>query len=243
MLRKHILFTTLLSITVLVSGCGLSDASEATEDGKEIVAVLQEKYDTDFEATHVKRSKDAFQFWMIPKEQPNDTFTAVWDRETNKMRGDGYLERMFGRTINNTVRGYLEQEGLEGETTIVTTKLDESLYDTYRAESNIHMSIGEYVEKFKPEYIITQMIVKDNGNITPETFNSVITNMYKETLNTVYEARIFVIKEKDFEKVKKDFIKNTDPGTEDYFEHMVSELAVVYDANGFNGMTEHTYKD
>ncbi|WP_042459000.1 hypothetical protein [Neobacillus dielmonensis] len=110
---------------------------------------------------------------------------------------------MFGRTINNIVKGYLESEGLDGETTIVTTKINESLYDTYRAESNIDMSIRQYIEKYKPEYIITQMIVKDTGNITPETFKNVITNMYQETANTAYEARIYVIKEKDYEKVRK----------------------------------------
>lgn len=216
-----------LSIFSLI-GCSEIDKQQAADVEK----LLKEKYDQEFKATHIggrygTANNDTVTTFVHPKENENLVFKTVMNKE-GELQSDTYIPRVISNSLNQILKKELDGAGIESETYTFVMDVDNS------SEKNPDISLEEYVTTYKPGYFSGQMIVKDDPDLTAESFEKALQAVYQAGLQTSFQVTIRVISEEEYEKCKEEFIKLPEVTKTWFLDYnVVNEMKLFIDSKGF----------
>lgn len=227
-LKKASVVVMAVSIFSLI-GCGDMDKQQAADVEK----LLQKKYDQEFKATHIggrygTANNDTVTTYVHPVENENLVIKAVMDKN-GELESDNYISRLISDSLNQILKKELGAAGIESESNTVVMDADSS------SETNPDISLEEYVNKYKPRYFSADMIVKETNNVSPETFEKALQEVYKAGLNTTFQVNIHVISKDDYEACLKKFLELSEISDSMYVDfEVVDEMKLFIDSEGFH---------
>ncbi|WP_155922232.1 hypothetical protein [Bacillus sp. EB01] len=231
-LRKRVSVSIMMLMSIFsLIGCNAIDKSQAAA----VEELLEKKYNQEFVATAIGErygtaNNDTVTTILHPKGKEELVFEAVMNKD-RELIADTYIPRLISDSINGILKNGLKTQGIESETNTV------AMGSNSAGESNTKITIEEYVQSYKPKHFSGHMIVKEKAGLTSEQFEEVMREVYDAGNQTVFQVKIRVIAEDEYEKALRDFRKQpdiTDSWFRDY--NVVRNIVAVVDANGFNYM-------
>lgn len=232
MLKKFLIklsWAVMLISTLSLLGCSHIDKQQAAD----IEKLLQKKYDQEFKATHIggrygTANNDTVTTYVHPVDNENLVIKAVIDKN-GELKSDNYIPRLISDSLNHILKKELGAAGIESESNTVVMDADSS------SETNSDISLEEYVNKYKPRYFSADMIVKETANVTPETFEKALQEVYKAGLNTTFQVNIHVISKDDYEACLKKFLEQSEISDSMYVDYeVVDEMKLYIDSEAFH---------
>ncbi|WP_148037816.1 hypothetical protein [Lysinibacillus halotolerans] len=225
-------------VATLLALCGCSSLNETTSN--KIESSLEDKYGIKFEVSSIggrsrRGGSGTVQTYVYPQNDETLHFNAITTKEGELK--DDYIGRIISENINEEIKG--EMDGVELQTS--TNMFYLSAND--KEETNLDITLAEYVEKYSPRYITTSVIVKENSTITSTSFQLIMEKIHSEIPEIVYYMNVFLISDKDYES----FLEK--PSSLSFFDKsnlkdykILNEYRLYIDKDGFKDYTSNKNK-
>ncbi|MEK9199593.1 hypothetical protein [Ureibacillus sp. FSL E2-3493] len=160
-------------VATLLTLCGCSSLNETTSN--KIETSLEDKYGFKFEVSSIggrsrRGGSGTVQTYVYPQNDETLHFNAITTKEGELK--DDYIGRIISENINEEIKG--EMDGVELQTS--TNMFYLSAND--KEETNLDITLAEYVEKYSPRYITTSVVVKENSTITSTSFQLIMEKIH-----------------------------------------------------------------
>ncbi|MFP7201373.1 hypothetical protein SFC08_10415 [Lysinibacillus halotolerans] len=157
----------LLITLSIVSLLGCSDVNEKT--AKIIEEKLSEKYNESFEVQYLgerrgTKSNDTVTTYVKALES-DILFTAIMDKSKNII--ENYPEMLLMNKFASVFNKVIEDQGLDASSWI-------NSYTEQSFDITTDMTIDEYIEKSKTDYIFVEIVMKNGDSITAEKLKTIV---------------------------------------------------------------------
>jgi hypothetical protein len=232
MLKKFLKKVSVIIMTFSIFsllGCSDMDKNQAAD----VESLLKEKYGREFKVRSIggrygTGGTQTVTTYVHPADDESLSFKAVMNKD-GELVADGLIPRVVSNSLNQVLKQELDKDGIDSETITVIMDADSS------SETNLGITVEEYVTTYKPGYFSGDMIVKNTPGLTAEQFEQALTAVYKAGLDTTYQVMIHVIAEDEYETVRKNFTKAAEVSNAWFADYnVVNEMKVFIDSKGYH---------
>lgn len=200
---------------------------------KEMENLLNEKYGIDFKVTHIggrygTANNDTVSTYAHPTDNERLSFKAVMYKNQGGLVSDGFIPRLMSNSINQILQKELQKQGIESESHTFMMGANSS------SETNPDISLEEYLQKYQPEYLSGDLVVKHQPDMTPELFEDALQTLYSAIGNRYYQVRVYVISEDNYGECSENFRKTFDVSEQWFNDYgLVDKMQLIIDNEGF----------
>ena len=217
----------LLITLSIVSLLGCSDVNEKT--AKIIEEKLSEKYNESFEVQYLgerwgTKSNDTVTTYVKALES-DILFTAIMDKSKNII--ENYPEMLLMNKFASVFNKVIEDQGLDASSWI-------NSYTEQSFDITTDMTIDEYIEKSKTDYIFVEIVMKNGDSITAEKLKTIVQQTYNQFNGPSISATYWIFNDDEYTKVNKTLknVANIDPSDLEGYDYD-SKVFVELTKDGF----------
>lgn len=225
-MKKSIIFKGLFVVLFLLNLVGCSFI--AADNANDVVVHMKKKYGIEVEVTHVSHNNGNYTYFLTDLEK-GTRFTATTDKKGNIL-SDNLIPALMSDKVEELIKEEFKASGIEAE--VHTYMMGTNSSD----ETNTDITLEEYVKSYKPKYLSSQILLKENPNITNEKIESVYNAIYKALLETTYQAKITIATDPLYEELAKSLNFNGKINQGVLYDHKQNfrELKAYIDQDGFH---------
>jgi len=214
----------------ILSLIGCSDVNEKT--AKIIEGKLSEKYNESFEVQYLgerwgTKSNDTVKTYV--KALDSDImFIAEMDTSENIV--ENYPEMLLMNKFASVFNEAIVEQGLEASSWI-------NGYSDQSLEVTKDMTIDEYIEKSKTDYIYAEIVMKNDESITAEKLKTIVQQTYNRINGPSILAAYWLFNDEEYKKVNDELLEkaaNIDSSNLESYQ---------YDSNVFVELTKDGFVD
>ncbi|MBD8068757.1 hypothetical protein [Bacillus sp. PS06] len=225
-LKRTKIFQCLVILFLLLNvvGCSLV----ALDNKDELVVQLKEKYGIDVEVTHASHNNGKYTY-RVEYPEKDVIFGASTDKE-GSMVSDSLIPELMSNKVEELLKAEFEKSGIvvESHTYMMKTSSAE--------ETNVDITLEEYMNSYQPEYLSSKMVVKEHPNVTLETIESVYRVIYDEINETNFQAHIIIANDESYDTLAEAMNLRGDinQGEELDHEDNIRKIKAYIDPEGFH---------
>jgi len=216
----------LITLSIL-SLLGCSDVNEKT--AKVIEEKLSKKYNESFEVQYIgerwgTKSNDTVTTYVKALES-NILFTAEMDTSENIV--ENYPEMLLMNKFASVFNKAIEGQGLDASSWI-------RIHPKQSVEITKDMTIEDYLEKSKSEYVHVEIVMKNDESITAEKLKTIVQQSYNQFNGPSISATYWIFNDDEYTKVNKTLknVANIDPSDLESYDYD-SKVFVELTKDGF----------
>ncbi|MBD8026886.1 hypothetical protein H9636_09460 [Ureibacillus sp. Re31] len=211
----------------ILSLLGCSDVNEKT--AKIIEEKLSEKYNESFEVQYLgerwgTKSNDTVTTYVKALES-DILFTAEMDTSENIV--ENYPEMLLLNKFESVFNKAIEDQGLDASSWI-------RIHPKQSVEITKDMTIEDYLEKSKSEYVHVEIVMKNDESITAEKLKTIVQQSYNQFIGPSISATYWLFNDDEYKKVNETLAKvvNIVPSDLESYDYD-STVFVELTENGF----------
>ncbi|WP_019154388.1 hypothetical protein [Robertmurraya massiliosenegalensis] len=177
---KPLKFLVLILFLLNLAGCSLV----ALDNKDDLVVQLKEKYGIDVEVTHASHNNGQYTY-KVQYPEKEVVFGATTDKNGD-MLSDSLIPELMSIKVEEILKAEFEKNSIDVEAHTYMMRTNSA------KETNIDITLEEYLNNYQPEYLSGKMLLKEQPNVTLETIEHVYQAVYMELKETNFQAHIVI---------------------------------------------------